>query len=302
MNRPQQHSGLPLPGGFEPAPALPRAPGLVTAPYKTVSGKLTRFLARNVPIKRLAMRNTRPLVSFTFDDAAASACTAGAALLEQYQARGTYYISGGNCGAASPTGRLATTDQVKALHLKGHEIACHTYSHTRVVDIGRDALARDLERNRVFLQGLLGGFELRNFAYPYGEFSFASKRYLGARFDSCRSPTPGVNSGVADLGALKSCAFERTSIDRGRIADAIAEAVRRNGWLLFAGHDVQDAPSPYGVQPELLVFALTSALEAGCQLVTVAQALQIARGGTAPSQVRCEATAAAVGGHDTRSD
>jgi peptidoglycan/xylan/chitin deacetylase (PgdA/CDA1 family) len=277
MSRTQRQPSLPLAGGFDAPAALPRAPGIVTSPYKTIAGKLTRFLARNVPTKSLAMRNTRPLVSFTFDDAAASACTTGATLLEQYQARGTYYISGGNCGALSPTGRLATTDQLKALHLKGHEIACHTYSHARVVDISRDALERDLERNREFLQGLLGGVELRNFAYPYGDFSFATKRYLGARFDSCRSPTPGVNSGIADLGVLKSCAFEQAAIDRQRVLDVIAEAVRRNGWLLFAGHDVQDAPSPYGVQPGLLAFALTSALEAGCQLVTVSQALRILR-------------------------
>jgi peptidoglycan/xylan/chitin deacetylase (PgdA/CDA1 family) len=273
MSRSQQHPSL----GFDAAAALPRAPGILTAPYKMISGKLTRFLARNVPTKSLAMRNTRPLVSFTFDDAAASACTTAAALLEQYQSRGTYYISGGNCGALSPTGRLATTDQLKALHAKGHEIACHTYSHTRVVGISRDALERDLERNRLFLQGLLGGVQLRNFAYPYGDFSFATKRYLGARFDSCRSPTPGVNSGVADLGVLKSCALEQASITRQRVLDVIAEAVRQNGWLLFAGHDVQDAPSPYGVQPDLLAFALTSALEAGCQLVTVSQALRILR-------------------------
>lgn len=277
MNRPQQHPSLPLSGGFDAPAAPPRAPGIVTTPYKMISGKLTRFLARNVPTKRLAMRNPRPLVSFTFDDAAASACTTGAGLLEQYQARGTYYISGGNCGASSPTGRLATPDQLKALHASGHEIACHTYSHTRVVGIPRDALVRDLERNQLFLQGLLGGIRLRNFAYPYGEFSFATKRFLGERFDSCRSPTPGVNSGVTDLGALKSCALEQASINCRRVVDVIAEAVRRNGWLLFAGHDVQDAPSPYGVRPDLLAFALTSALEAGCQLASVSQALRILR-------------------------
>ena len=54
--------------------------------------------------------------------------------------------------------------------------------------------------------------------------------------------------------------------------------MRRNGWLLFASHDVNDTPSQYGVRPELLTFALRSALAAGCRLVTVAQALRILRG------------------------
>ena len=148
MNRTQQHSSLPVSEDFTVPITLPRAPGFAEAPYQMLAGKLTRLLARNVPTKKLTMRNTRPLVSFTFDDAAATACTAGAALLEQFHARGTFYISGEKCGKPSPTGRLATTEQLQALHAKGHEIACHTFSHMRVVGISRQALKSDLDRNR----------------------------------------------------------------------------------------------------------------------------------------------------------
>ena len=115
MNRTQKHSGLPTADNFNAPVALPHAAGFRAGPYRAMAGKLTRFLARNVPTKKLTMRNARPLVSFTFDDAAASACTEGALLLEQHQVRGTFYISGGRCGTSSPTGRLATADQVAAL-------------------------------------------------------------------------------------------------------------------------------------------------------------------------------------------
>jgi peptidoglycan/xylan/chitin deacetylase (PgdA/CDA1 family) len=243
-----------------------------------LAGKLTRLLARNLPTKKLTMRNTRPLVSFTFDDAAATACTVGAALLEQCHTRGTFYVSGEKCGKPSPTGRLATIEQLKALHANGHEIACHTFSHTPVVGISRQALASDLERNRLFLQGIVGQIPVGNFAYPYGDISFATKRYLGGRYDSCRATTPGVNADVADLGVLKSNALEQASISRQGVSHLITETVRRNGWLLFASHDVNDTPSQYGVRPEFLTFALRSALAAGCRLVTVAQALRILRG------------------------
>jgi peptidoglycan/xylan/chitin deacetylase (PgdA/CDA1 family) len=278
MNRIQQHSSLPVAEDFTAPVTLPRVPGFAEAPYQMLAGKLTRLLARNVPTKKLTMRNTRPLVSFTFDDAAATACTAGAALLEQFHARGTFYISGGKCGKPSPTGRLATAEQLQALHGKGHEIACHTFSHTPVVGIGRQALASDLDRNRFFLQGILGNIPISNFAYPYGDISFATKRYLGARYDSCRAVTPGVNADVADLGVLKSNALEQASIGRHDVSHLIAETVRRNGWLLFASHDVSGAPSQYGVRPELLTFALRSALAAGCRVVSVAQALRSLRG------------------------
>jgi hypothetical protein len=139
-------------------------------------------------------------------------------------------------------------------------------------------LASDLDRNRLFLQGVLGNISVRNFAYPYGDISFATKRYLAGRYDSCRAVMPGVNSDVADLGVLKSNALEHASIGRQDVRRLITEAVRRNGWLLFASHDVNDVPSQYGVRPELLTFALRSALAAGCRLVTVTQALRILRG------------------------
>ena len=119
---------------------------------------------------------------------------------------------------------------------------------------------------------------ISNFAYPYGDISFATKRYLGARYNSCRATTPGVNADVADLSVLKSNALEQSSIGRQGVSHLITETVRRNGWLLFASHDVNDTPSQYGVRPELLTFALRSALAAGCRLVTVAHALRILRG------------------------
>ena len=278
MTQSQQHSGLPTASDLNMPIALPRAPIFDEGPYQAITGKLTRFLARNVPTKKLTMHNSRPLVSFTFDDAAASACTIGAGLLEQHHVRGTFYISGGKCGMASPTGRLATADQLQALYAKGHEIGCHTFSHLRVVDVDQDTLDSDLDRNRRFLQGALGNIPVENFAYPYGYISFKTKRHLGTRYDSCRALTPGVNADVADLGVLKACALEQTAIDRKAISRLISEAVRRNGWLLFASHDVADSPSQYGVRPDLLSFALRSALASGCQLVTVAHALRLLRG------------------------
>jgi peptidoglycan/xylan/chitin deacetylase (PgdA/CDA1 family) len=255
--------------------ALARPESTGQSRYAKACGKLSRFLARNVVTKKLTMRNAKPLVTFTFDDAPVSACEAGALLLERYQARGTYYISGGGCGRASPGGWLAAAEQIKALAAKGHEIGCHTYSHTAVSDVGREALAAELERNRSFLQALNGDMTVGNFAYPYGDLSFRVKRLLEAHFDSCRSLLPGVNTGSVDLGALKACELQNASIGHRRILEIIAETVRNNGWLIFVSHDVDDKPSRFGVSPALLEFALTEAGAAGCQLITVQDALRI---------------------------
>jgi peptidoglycan/xylan/chitin deacetylase (PgdA/CDA1 family) len=263
--------------------ALPRvAPGGGSL-SDTISGKASRFLARHARSKTLAIRCETPVVTFTFDDVPASACSIGAALLERHDARGTFYVSGGGCGAMSPGGLLATAEELRALSGRGHEVGCHTYSHPAVSGVGHDELVADLERNRCFLSGVSRAIAVRNFAYPYGDLSWRTKRYLEARFDSCRSLLRGVNAGRADLGALKTCPLENATIGREEVRAVIAEAVARKGWLIFSSHDVADAPSRFGVTPDLFAFAVAASRDAGCRLATTALALQVLGGAASPS-------------------
>jgi len=243
-----------------------------------LSGKVSRFLARNIRTKTLAMRNAQPMVTFTFDDVPATACHVGALIIEQYGARGTYYVSGGGCGAPSPCGPLATIDLLRVLAARGHEIGCHTYSHTAVASIGARELATDTERNHSFLKSVSDRTAVRNFAYPYGDLSFRTKRYLERRFDSCRSLLPGINRGTIDLGALKTWALENASISRRRILGLVAETATSSNWLVFNSHDVQDEPSRFGVSQDLLAFAASAAKDAGCRPVTIAEGLRLAAG------------------------
>jgi peptidoglycan/xylan/chitin deacetylase (PgdA/CDA1 family) len=260
--------------GFAPARAARPAQPLSAR----MAAKASRFLARHARTKTLKMGNATPMITFTFDDVPASACGVGAAILEQYDARGTFYVAGAGCGIESPGGRLATIEQLGALYARGHEMGCHTYSHPAVSEIARAELAADLERNRRLLKGIAGERAARNFAYPYGDLSFATKRYLETRFDSCRSLLRGVNAGAADLGALKTCSLENATIDRHGILALVAEAVKANGWLIFCSHDVEEEPSEFGVTPELLAFAVKAGRDAGCRLVTIADGLALARG------------------------
>jgi peptidoglycan/xylan/chitin deacetylase (PgdA/CDA1 family) len=258
--------------------ALARAPQPGHPLAARMAAKASRFLARHTRTKTLKMGNATPMITFTFDDVPASACSVGAAILEQYDARGTFYVAGAGCGVVSPGGRLATIEQLNALCAKGHEVGCHTYSHPPVSGIAHDELVADLERNRRFLEGIDGERAGRNFAYPYGDLSFPTKRYLESRFDSCRSLLRGVNAGAADLGALKTCPLENATIDRAGILAFIAEAVQANGWLIFSGHDVEEKPSEFGVTPGLLAFAVGASRDAGCRLVTISDGLALARG------------------------
>jgi peptidoglycan/xylan/chitin deacetylase (PgdA/CDA1 family) len=249
-----------------------------TTPYQKLIGKGSRFLARNFATKKLHMRNNRPMISFTFDDVPVSACNVGTRILEQHGAHGTFYIAGAGCGKTSPVGLLASIEQIRAVWLRGHEIGCQTYLHSAVSRLCRSELETECFRNQSTLRMIDDKIAVRNFAYPYGDLSFGARRYLEMQYDSCRSVDHGINHRIADLGSLKSWALENSTIDRKKITALIADTIRTNGWLIFISHDVTDQPSKYGVHPDLLDFAVQVGQRSGCELVTVDEALRLARG------------------------
>jgi peptidoglycan/xylan/chitin deacetylase (PgdA/CDA1 family) len=246
-----------------------------------VAGMASRFIARQSRSKVLRLDDVAPMVTFTFDDVPASACERGAGILEQYAARGTFFVAGGGCGTAAPhEPPRASIDKLRMVWQSGHEIGCHTYSHSAIRYISLDELGLELERNQAVLKQIDPAIVLRNFAYPYGDLSIKTKRYLEGCFDSCRSGHPGINSGSADLGGLDAWPLQNASIDQAKIAELIAETVRTRGWLIFYSHDVADKPSQYGVSPDLLEWAVGTAKEAGCVLTSMAGSLDLIRGRT----------------------
>jgi len=245
---------------------------------KRVSGMAARFLARNSRSKLLNLRGLPPMVTFTFDDVPVSACELGAHILEFYGARGTFYVAGRGCGRTSPDGpACASIAQLRRIWANGHEIGCHTYSHPAVRHMTLDELKSELDRNQAVLSGINGNIVLRNFAYPYGDLSVRTKRYLECRFDSCRSSHAGINTSFADLGALDAWPLQNAALDRDKIVGLVAETVRRRGWLIFYSHDVAEQPSRFGVSPDLLECAVSTAKRAGCVLANVADTLKFMR-------------------------
>ncbi len=244
-----------------------------------VCGMASRFLARQSRSKVQTLRNAPPIVTFTFDDVPASACELGAGILEKYGARGTFFVAGGNCGTTTAAGPArASIDQLRAVWSNGHEIGCHTYSHPTVRCMSFDEIDVELDRNQSVLRKIDSSIAVRNFAYPYGDLSIRTKRYLEDRFDSCRAGHPGINSGLADLGSLNAWPLENATLDRAKIAALIAETVQTNGWLIFCSHDVTEPPNRYGVSPDLLEWTVSTAKDAGCLLMTVADSLNFLNG------------------------
>jgi peptidoglycan/xylan/chitin deacetylase (PgdA/CDA1 family) len=233
-------------------------------------------MAMHLRVEPYRLRNATPMVSFTFDDVPKSAATVGAAVLEAQDVRGTFYVIGSQVGTSSPLWDMVDGDDVVALHRRGHEIACHTFSHKRACDLDAEALKAEIERNQRYLQSLDSSIRIENFAYPFGYGSFVRKRQLKTLFKSCRSIVPGVNSGAIDLQFLRAVPLIDRRIDRDGIERAFDQAQTDNGWLIFYTHDVADEPSPYGCSPALLNAALEAASRRKIPVLNMAEALQCA--------------------------
>jgi peptidoglycan/xylan/chitin deacetylase (PgdA/CDA1 family) len=216
------------------------------------------------------------MVSFTFDDSPESAATVGAGMLDEYDARATFYISGGLVDKWSGHWNGINAEAIVELHRSGHEVACHTFSHVRAIDLDAAAMAAEIEKNRNYLLSLDASIRIENFAYPYGVGSVLRKGQLGKIFHSSRGIVPGVNSGIVDLQYLRSTPLINRDIDINGLDRVFDEAVANSGWLIFYSHDVAAEPSPYGCSPSLLRHALDAAIRRKIPILNVADALRCA--------------------------
>lgn len=236
--------------------------------------RLARWVARTVRTRTASARPHPPLVSFTFDDIPASAAEQGAAILEEAGCLGTFYVAGGLVGAVEPGRRLATRDQCRDLHRRGHEIGCHTFSHRAVSGLDSSALADDVARNAAFLGEADSGIALTNFAYPFNTTSLRAKRQLERHFASCRGGVPGINTGRIDLGFLRAVELADEQIDMDLVRHWIARVVESRGWLVFFSHGISETREPWGCTPALLRMAVSEALTRGTDVVTMREALR----------------------------
>jgi peptidoglycan/xylan/chitin deacetylase (PgdA/CDA1 family) len=232
-----------------------------------------RKAARHFRSKPFVMRNTAPLVSFTFDDVPASAYSNGADILEQHGMRGTFYIASGILGAVDEHWRVIDRSQVRALYDRGHEIGCHTFSHVGVDRLDARALDNECRQNRDVLHALCPGIAITNFCYPFGRVSLPRKRRLVPRFDTCRGIYEGINAGVADLALLRVIELYDRTLTREKLERVLRETRERNGWLIFYTHDVAETPSWIGCSPQLMRETIAAIVAQDVQCLPIRDAL-----------------------------
>jgi len=226
-----------------------------------------------ISTRGVTMVNERPIVSFTFDGFPKSAALEAATRLERRGAAGSFYMSRRFCGATVDGIEYYDLDDLRRLVDNGHEIGCHTAGYVRAPSIGSEQLTADLDANAEFIRAQFRDLRMTTFAYPFGDIDMRTKLRMERRFAACRSTSPGVNAGVADLGALRAEPLFSRSTDARAVKSLIERSARPRSWLIFLTHDVEETPSPYGCTPALFEHALESALALGCQVLPVRNAL-----------------------------
>ncbi|OAP40133.1 polysaccharide deacetylase [Sinorhizobium glycinis] len=211
-----------------------------------------------------------PLVSFTFDDVPDSALHEGAAILERYDARGTFYIAGGLAGQVEKDRTLITPNGCGELLARGHEIGCHTFAHRRIRAGG---LAADLDRNAEYLRSVGVAAPASNFAFPYNAAWPLARPELRRRYRSCRAGGEAINRGSVDPLMLKAVEIRQPEQHAKALTRWIDEVVDEPGWLIFFTHDIAPRPTPYGCTPETFDLLVRYAVEKGCRVLPVDQAL-----------------------------
>jgi peptidoglycan/xylan/chitin deacetylase (PgdA/CDA1 family) len=228
--------------------------------------------------RAVCKRIDRPIISFSFDDFPRSAYLGGGKILEDYGARGTFYLSAGLLNTKTEVGPTCGPADVGELIAKGHELGCHTFEHL----LSRSHSKRDYEasirKNQECINGILPGYVLRTFSYPGGSVTANAKLVAGARFECARSTLGGFNSGEFDALLLKANRLYSRKMQLSHVERYLDKGCEENAWIIFYTHDVTENPSEYGCESGFLRNVVKRAVDSGADILPVLAAYRTVTG------------------------
>lgn len=234
--------------------------------------KMRRRAGRYLDVRPADVRPARGVLSLSFDDIPASAWTEAGPILAHHGVKATYYVCGGLSGGRNLDLPQFEVEHLQALHEAGHEVGCHTYDHVSTLTLAPAELDASLARNAAWVAERLDGYEMQTFAYPFGDCALGSKSVIDKRFLCGRGVRDGINSGRADRNLLQAIGLESRRLLGYDLEALVAETAASKGWLIAYGHDVSDAPTPYGCRAEDIdrLIRLAKAADLDIQPVAVA--------------------------------
>jgi len=227
------------------------------------------------PTNPFVLKNSFPLISFSFDDFPDSAALTGAKILVKYNIHATYYISLGTIGMETVVGKICDFDTIQLLLKEGHEIGNHTYDHYHIYKSLGNSFEDSILKNEQKYKELFSGNRFETFAYPFGIVSNETKRIASKYFRCSRSTNKGVNHGIIDIHTIKANSIYGNGDELDDIKKLINLTIKKNGWLNLYTHDVRKNHSLFGCTPEYFENVVKLAIDSGAKIVTIQEACNI---------------------------
>lgn len=245
---------------------------------RRAQGKYQRLTARYFCQRLFAVNPRLPIISFTFDDFPRSALLTGGAILQSFGLLGTYYASLGLIGKQTETGTMFLAEDLKALAAQGHELGCHTFNHCHAWDTRPRSFEDAVLENRQALRELLPGTSFKTLSYPISVPRVRTKRRVSKYFACCRAGGQSFNVGKADLNYLSAYFLEQSRDNPEAIKRLIDQNGQARGWLIFATHDISEAPTRWGCTPDLFEDVVRYSVKSGARILPVFQAYEALAG------------------------
>jgi peptidoglycan/xylan/chitin deacetylase (PgdA/CDA1 family) len=259
--------------------------------YMRAVSKYRRTVAKHLNCKMAKLHTTSPIISFSFDDAPRTAFIHGGDILKKYGARATFYVSLGMLESDSPSGPIASLDDLQRAVKEGDDLGCHTFDHQHSWETKTKLFVQSVQKNRQVLSNLIPGAMFSSFAYPMCAPKPAIKQRIGKLFNGCRGGGQTFNVGDIDLNLLKAFFLD---VKNGDTIDTVKQLIDENakvrGWLIFATHDIDDNPSRYGCSKKFFEEIVKHSAQSGALLLPVGEVCE---------GVRCQEKICTRGRHVT---
>lgn len=231
-----------------------------------------RRFARVLNRRPVELKRGVACVSITFDDAPMTACRLGAEIIENQDARATYFISG-KLESEGHSDRYHTGEVLRDLASSGHELACHGFGHLNYQNASKNDIVEDINANRSYFHASALP-EAKTFAYPFGAVSPSIKRICSTQYQVCRGITSGINQRIMDCGLLRAVPLCDSTWSVASSQRILKRIKQEGGLLVFFSHGIETGPDYYDCSPILLESTVKIARDLGIEIKPLSEAVQ----------------------------
>lgn len=179
--------------------------------------------------KDIAASNTRPIVTFVFDDGNGTDYTVAKDI---FKAQGAVACTAVVSNRVNTENHLSVS-QLKELQDAGWEILSHTKSHPNLKTLTEEQIEAELSGSKSVLEAL--GFSVKNLVYPYNKNNDIVRKVAEKYYRSARGGRSMLNSIPLEMYELKSYSLKH---DISKMKDYIDNAYSEKKWLIFYHHQI----------------------------------------------------------------